>query len=161
MDTQAQDAADLALNAEVALRLLGFPAAEFLDVVFGRTLMIYDPEARRTDYGSTVAGLVGATWQRCRRLGSEEIIEIYGCICPAYATRLEDAWKLVTLLRTRGWYCTLIELTPREYPPAHERETWRCTFGHYPQLMPVAAEAPTPARAICMAALRARAARDW
>jgi hypothetical protein len=166
-DTDAQMDADLALSAEVAEHVMGWRwivAPWFWD---HHRIPEFGPDAKYL----LPPGGVEATMDALGRWptgGSFTSLErtatgrkLIWHRMPSYARQMDAAWLVVALLRTRDWYCTLTELTPREYPVGPEAETWRCTFRHYPQLMEASAEAPTPARAICMAALRARAARDW
>jgi hypothetical protein len=165
--TDAQMDADHALSAEVAERVMGWRwivAPWFWD---NPQSPAFGPDARYLLPPGGVEATRNALgrWPTSGAFSSEERTatgrKLTWDRMPSYARQMDAAWLVVALLRTRGWYCTLTDLTPREYPPAHEGETWRCTFRHYPQLMEAAAEAPTPARAICMAALRAHAARDW
>jgi hypothetical protein len=170
-DTDAQMDADLALSAEVAERVMDWrwvTAPWFWDQhrlpAFGPDAHYLLPpggvEATRDALGRwPTSGSFGGSLAGAERTAPGR--KLIWDRMPAYARQMDAAWLVVALLRTRGWYCTLTDLTPREYPPACEGETWRCAFRHEPQHMDVAAEAATPARAICMAALRVQAAKDW
>lgn len=81
------------LDALIVEKVYGWQTGVYRDV-FGDTLYIVDQTATRAGEHSTIASLLGASWQRGYD-AENNLVEFYGRICPAYSTDIAAAWQVV------------------------------------------------------------------